>query len=192
MNFLAWVWFEALFLLNIISNDQPAPKLADQGIGSCQYCSHFRYVNHLVPKIMLFEKSFFLSFRRSEATLAPFIRVPHYENKVFLTNSMIPRLNGNGKNFFCQKSDGQHMQSITWRFLLWVFGANFTDTLPDVNVDIIFLRHYFKPTSTVEIILFTQPHMMHWRLSLRPYCIYREFQELEHCKDKTHRLSALG
>ena len=80
------------------------------------------------------------------------------------------------------------MQSIAWRFLLWVFGANFTDTLPDI----IFLRHYFKPTSTVEIILFTQPHMMHWwRISLRPYCIYREFQELKHCKDKTHRLLAI-
>ena len=44
--------------------------------------------------IAVWKKSFFLTFRRSEATLAPFVRVPPYENKAFLTNSVIPRPNG--------------------------------------------------------------------------------------------------
>ena len=40
------------------------------------------------------KKVFFLTFWRSEATLAPFVRVPPYENKAFLINSLIPRPNG--------------------------------------------------------------------------------------------------
>ena len=43
--------------------------------------------------IVVWKKSFFLTFRRSEATLAPFVRVPPYENKAFLINSVIPRPN---------------------------------------------------------------------------------------------------
>ena len=42
---------------------------------------------------VLNKKSFFLTFWRSEATLAPFVRVPPYENKAFLINSVIPRPN---------------------------------------------------------------------------------------------------
>ena len=48
-HFLAGVSFEAVFLLNIIVNDQPAPELANQGIGSCQYCYLLRYINHTRP-----------------------------------------------------------------------------------------------------------------------------------------------
>ena len=59
-----------------------------------QFMTHCWCLSHLVPEIQLFEKSFFLTFRCSEATLAPLVRVPPYENKAFLTNSVIPRPNG--------------------------------------------------------------------------------------------------
>ena len=45
-------------------------------------------------EIAVLKKVFFLTFLRSEATLAPFVRVPPYENKAFLTNSVIPRPKG--------------------------------------------------------------------------------------------------
>ena len=57
-----------------------------------QFETHFWCLSDLVPEIQLFgRKQNFLTFRRSEATLAPFVRVPPYENKAFLTNSVIPR-----------------------------------------------------------------------------------------------------
>ena len=43
-----------------------------------QFKTHLWCLVHLVPEIQLFEekKAFFLTFQRSEATLAPFVRVP--------------------------------------------------------------------------------------------------------------------
>ena len=41
-----------------------------------------------------FAQKWVLTFHRSEATLAPFVRVHPYENKAFLTNSVVPWPNG--------------------------------------------------------------------------------------------------
>ena len=44
--------------------------------------------------VLFNKKSFFLTLWRSQPTLGPFVRVPPYENKAFLTNSVIPLPNG--------------------------------------------------------------------------------------------------
>ena len=62
-------------------------------LSSCknlQFKARFWRLGHLEPELWLFEKSFFLTYQRPEATLAPFVRAPPYENKAFLTNSVIP------------------------------------------------------------------------------------------------------
>ena len=52
-------------------------------------------LSHFLPEISsCLKNKFFFTFRRSEATLAPFVRAPPYENKAFLTNSVIPWPNG--------------------------------------------------------------------------------------------------
>ena len=54
----------------------------------------------------------FLTFRRSEAPLAPIVRVPPYENEAFLTNFVIPRPNG---KFFDHK---KWFLTCTWESLI--------------------------------------------------------------------------
>ena len=49
-------------------------------------CKNLQFKTHCL--------SFFPTFRHSEATLAPFVRAPPYENKAFLTNSVVPWPNG--------------------------------------------------------------------------------------------------
>ena len=50
-----------------------------------QFKTHFRYLSHFIPKILLFERRKFFSYIL--ALRGNFVRVPIYENKAFLTNS---------------------------------------------------------------------------------------------------------